>query len=61
MAAIKRMDFRGWHTNVIDSTYDASMGDEGLQKALVKICQAAERAIAWGYQILVRALDTCLL
>jgi hypothetical protein len=56
MAAIKRMDFRGWHTNVIDTTYDCSMGNEGLLKSLLKICQAAERAISWGYQILVRCL-----
>jgi glutamate synthase (NADH) len=54
MAAIKRMDFRGWHTNVIDTTYDSSMGSEGLNKTLLKICQASERAISWGYQILVR-------
>jgi Glutamate synthase central domain len=55
MAAIKRMDFRGWHTNVIDCTYDVSMGEEGLQKTLRRVCHAAERAISWGYQILVRA------
>ena len=58
MAAVKRMDFRGWHTNVIDVTYDTSMGDAGLHKSLTKICQAAERAISWGYQILVRRCRT---
>jgi hypothetical protein len=58
MAAIKRMDFRGWHTNVIDCTYDTSMGNDGLQKTLKRVCNAAERAISWGYQILVR-LASC--
>lgn len=64
MAAIKRMDFRGWHTNVIDCTYDLSMGNDGLQKTLKRVCHAAERAISWGYQILVRHASyfahTCL-
>lgn len=61
MAAIKRMDFRGWHTNVIDCTYDSSMGADGLQKTLKRVCQAAERAISWGYQILVRPAPCRLL
>lgn len=53
MSALKRMDFRGWHANVIDTTFDKSLGDEGIQKTLRRVCQAAERAISWGYQILV--------
>jgi glutamate synthase (NADH) len=54
MSALKRMDYRGWHANVIDTTFDKSLGEEGIQKTLRRVCQAAERAIAWGYQILVR-------
>ena len=58
MSALKRMDFRGWHANVIDTTFDRSLGEEGIQKTLRRVCQAAERAISWGYQILVRPENT---
>lgn len=64
MSALKRMDFRGWHANVIDTTFDRSLGEEGIQKTLRRVCQAAERAISWGYQILVRVHrgpDNCVL
>lgn len=39
---------------MIDTTFDRSMGEEGVQKALRRICTAAEKAIGWGYQMLVR-------
>lgn len=55
MSALKRMDFRGWHANVIDTTFDKSLGEEGIQKTLRRVCKSAERAISWGYQILVRS------
>lgn len=38
---------------VIDTTFDSSLGEEGVQKALRRICTAAEKAIGWGYQMLV--------
>lgn len=61
MSALKRMDFRGWHANVIDTTFDKSLGEDGIQKTLRRVCQAAERAISWGYQILVRCpISFCL-
>jgi hypothetical protein len=49
----KMASFRG-AVQVIDATYDVSMGDEGLAKALRRINTAAEKAIGWGYQMLVR-------
>lgn len=48
---------------MIDTTFDRSLGEEGVQKALRRICTAAEKAIGWGYQILVRPLlpASCLI
>ena len=47
---------------MIDTTFDRSLGEEGVQKALRRICNAAEKAIGWGYQMLVRPFlpETCL-
>ena len=53
LAAIKRLDYRGWKTQTIDITWPRSEGPEGLKSALHRICQKASAAIAEGYSLLV--------
>jgi hypothetical protein len=35
------------------------MGEEGVHKTLRRVCTQAERAIGWGYQMLVRSPFLC--
>ncbi len=53
MAAIRKMDHRGWKTQTIDITYELTDGKGGLESALERICRAADQAIAAGYSLLV--------
>ncbi|MFP4223462.1 MAG: glutamate synthase large subunit [Phycisphaeraceae bacterium] len=57
LAAIKRMDHRGWRAKTIDITYPVSEADpesaSGLRGALERICAEASEAIADGYQLIV--------
>jgi len=43
-AALKALDHRGWRSQVIDVTFDCSIGTEGLVPALRRICGEAEAA-----------------
>ena len=57
MAAMKRMNLRGWKSKVIDITYDKAdairSGGEALQAAITRICDEASKAIDEGYAIVV--------
>lgn len=53
MEAIKKMDYRGWHTKVVDITYSKKRGRKGLEEALDRICSEARNAIREGYTTLV--------
>nr|KYP72156.1 Glutamate synthase [NADH], amyloplastic [Cajanus cajan] len=53
MEAIKKMNFRGWRSKVIDITYSKELGKRGLEGALDRICAEAHDAINEGYTTLV--------
>ncbi|XP_057452987.1 glutamate synthase [NADH], amyloplastic isoform X2 [Lotus japonicus] len=53
MEAIKKMDYRGWRSKVIDITYSKERGKRGLEEALDRICAEAHGAIKEGYTTLV--------
>ncbi|CAK9318191.1 unnamed protein product [Citrullus colocynthis] len=61
MQAIKRMNYRGWQSKVLDITYPKYLGRRGLEETLDKICAEAHSAIKEGYTTLVlsdRAFST---
>jgi glutamate synthase (NADPH/NADH) len=51
--AIKKMNFRGWRSKVLDITYPKKYGRKGLEQTLDKLCAQAREAIHEGYTILV--------
>ncbi|KAK7320851.1 hypothetical protein VNO77_30707 [Canavalia gladiata] len=53
MEAIKKMNYRGWRSKVIDITYSKERGKKGLEEALDRICGEAHDAISEGYTTLV--------
>lgn len=53
MEAIKKMDYRGWQSKVVDITYSKKRGRKGLEEALDRICAEARNAIREGYTTLV--------
>ncbi|KAF8726647.1 hypothetical protein HU200_019107 [Digitaria exilis] len=53
MEAIKKMNFRGWRSKVLDITYPKEYGRRGLEQTLDKLCAQAHEAIREGYTILV--------
>ncbi|KHN23377.1 Glutamate synthase [NADH], amyloplastic [Glycine soja] len=53
MEAIKKMNYRGWRSKVIDITYSKGRGKKGLEEALDRICAEAHDAISDGYTTLV--------
>ncbi|XP_029149773.1 glutamate synthase [NADH], amyloplastic isoform X3 [Arachis hypogaea] len=53
MEAIKKMNYRGWRSKVIDITYSKECGKRGLEEALDRICAEAHGAISEGYTTLV--------
>jgi glutamate synthase (NADPH/NADH) large chain len=53
LAAIKHMNYRGWQTRTIDTTWVKSEGPDGMNVALDRICQEAEAAIDEGYSLIV--------
>ncbi|XP_058206159.1 glutamate synthase 1 [NADH], chloroplastic-like isoform X2 [Rhododendron vialii] len=53
MEAIKKMDYRGWRSKVIDITYSKKCGRKGLEKTLDRICLEAHDAIKEGYTTVV--------
>lgn len=53
MEAIKKMNYRGWRSKVIDITYSKDCGTKGLEETLHRICSEAHDAIKEGYKTLV--------
>ncbi|GAB5403661.1 MAG: glutamate synthase large subunit [Aureliella sp.] len=61
LAAVKKMDHRGWKTKAIDTTFSRESGKEGMLEALDRICAEAEQAIKDGFTLVTltdRAMDT---
>ena len=53
LAALKHIDFEGWHSRVIDITFDRSEGKSGLRRTLERIAQEAEAAVDEGIQLVI--------
>ncbi|XP_010261570.1 PREDICTED: glutamate synthase 1 [NADH], chloroplastic [Nelumbo nucifera] len=53
MEAIKKMNYRGWRSKVLDITYPKSRGMKGLEETLDRICSEARDALKEGYTTLV--------
>jgi glutamate synthase (NADPH/NADH) large chain len=53
LAALKHIDFEGWHSRVIDITFDRQEGNSGLRRALERIALEAEAAADQGIQLVV--------
>ena len=53
MEAIKAMSFRGWVSKTIDITWPVSEGQDGLVRALDRICSECAQAIDDGFDFLV--------
>ncbi|XP_022723675.1 glutamate synthase 1 [NADH], chloroplastic-like isoform X1 [Durio zibethinus] len=51
--AIKKMNYRGWQSKVLDITYSKERGRKGLEETLNRICAEARDAIKEGYTLLV--------
>jgi glutamate synthase (NADPH/NADH) large chain len=53
VAALKSIDHRGWKAKTIDITWPKSEGEEGMLKALDRICAETEEAIEDGFALVV--------
>ncbi|KAM7499761.1 hypothetical protein LguiA_024175 [Lonicera macranthoides] len=53
MEAIKKMNYRGWRSKVLDITYSKDRGSKGLEETLDRICSEARDAIKAGYTAVV--------
>ena len=53
LEALKRLDFRGWRSAVIDATWPAAEGAPGLAAALGRMCEQATAAIESGAALLI--------
>ena len=53
MEAIKRMNYGGWRSKVLDITFPKSRGRQGLEETLDRICSEARAAIHKGYTLLI--------
>nr|XP_009415149.1 PREDICTED: glutamate synthase 1 [NADH], chloroplastic-like isoform X1 [Musa acuminata subsp. malaccensis] len=53
MEAIKKMDYRGWRSKVLDITYPKKHGRKGLEQTLDRICSEVREAIGDGYTTIV--------
>ncbi|KAJ6411039.1 hypothetical protein OIU84_007733 [Salix udensis] len=53
MEALKKMNYRGWRSKVLDITYSKEQGRKGLEETLDRICAEAHEAIKEGYTVLV--------
>ncbi len=53
LAALAHIDYTGWHSKVIDITFDRSEGKEGLIRTLDRIAIEAEEAADAGIQLVI--------
>lgn len=51
--AIKKMNYRGWRSKVLDITFPKERGSRGLEETLDRICSEARLAIREGYKLIV--------
>ncbi|XP_059428509.1 glutamate synthase [NADH], amyloplastic isoform X2 [Corylus avellana] len=51
--AIKKMNYRGWRSKVLDITYSKDRGSKGLEETLDRLCAEAHDAIKEGCTLLV--------
>jgi len=51
--AIKKMNYRGWRSKVLDITFPKERGPKGLEETLDRICSEARLGIREGYKLLV--------
>ena len=52
-ARLAGVDERGWRSAGIDITYPRELGEDGLERALDRICREASEAIADGYRLII--------
>ncbi len=52
-AKLRNLDSRGWKSKVIDITFDASEGEQGMMATLQRICQESTAAVSEGYALIV--------
>jgi glutamate synthase (NADPH/NADH) len=50
---IKKTNYRGWKSQIIDCTYPVSEGPSGLLKTLDRVCNEANASAKAGYQLLI--------
>ncbi|MEE2937995.1 MAG: glutamate synthase large subunit [Planctomycetota bacterium] len=53
IAALEHIDYKGWHSRVIDITFDRKEGKDGVLKTLDRIAAEAEAATDEGIQLIV--------
>ncbi|GER34321.1 glutamate synthase [Striga asiatica] len=53
MEAVKKMNYKGWRSKVLDITYSRERGKKGLEETLDRICDEAHNAIKDGFTTLV--------
>ncbi|WP_146459197.1 glutamate synthase large subunit [Rubripirellula tenax] len=53
IAALKHIDYEGWHSRVIDITFDRAEGKAGLKNTLDRIAAEAEAAADEGIQLVI--------
>ena len=53
LAALARIDARGWRARTLDITFPRGSGEAGLREALARLESEATQAIADGYSLLV--------
>ncbi|XP_026474979.1 glutamate synthase [NADH], amyloplastic isoform X2 [Ctenocephalides felis] len=53
LTILKRTQYRGWKTKVLDITHDVALGPKGLLQALSQVCLDGQNAAEQGYQLIV--------
>jgi glutamate synthase (NADPH/NADH) large chain len=53
MAALRRINRRGWRSMKIDLTWPREEGKAGMAAALDRVCREAEEAVDAGYTLIV--------
>lgn len=53
LASLRTIDHRGWTSQVIDISYSAAEGSEGLPRALDRLCTETTAALAAGHSLIV--------
>lgn len=53
MEAVKKMNYRGWRSKVLDITFSRDCGTKGLEETLDRICSEAHSAIQEGYTTII--------